>query len=138
MTPSELKGLADRFLQTVFAERDLASLPNVFTSDAVIHDPGGAEYRGADVIRRAVEAFLDAFPDLRFDVEDRIAENDRVAIRFRAGGTHRGEFRGVAPTGKAMSYTGVIIIRFEDGKIAEYWGISDVLSILEQLGAIRR
>jgi steroid delta-isomerase-like uncharacterized protein len=138
MTPSELKGLADRFLQTVFAERDLASLPNVFTSDAVIHDPGGAEYRGADVIRRAVEAFLDAFPDLRFDVEDRIAENDRVAIRFRAGGTHRGEFRGVAPTGKSMSYTGVIIIRFEDGKIAEYWGISDVLSILEQLGAIRR
>jgi predicted ester cyclase len=135
MSPEQIKALAQRFLDQVFVLRDMAALEHLFLPDAVIHDPG-AEYRGTAAIRKGAEALFAGFPDFQFHVEDQIAEHDRIAIRFRGAGTHAGPWRGLEPTGKQMTYTGVVIMRFENQRIAEYWGQSDVLAILQQLGFV--
>ena len=77
-----------------------------------------------------------AFPDYRFDVEDVIAEGDRVAARVRVSGTHRGEMMGLPPTGKRAATSGVEVFRFEEGKMAEHWAAFDVLGMMRQIGMV--
>jgi len=68
--------------------------------------------------------------------DDLIAEDDKVVIRNTVTGTHLGEYRGVPPTGKSVSYNEMFIFRFADGRIAEMWGVVDVYAQLRQLGMI--
>jgi predicted ester cyclase len=68
--------------------------------------------------------------------DDLIAEDDKVVIRNTVTGTHLGEYRGVPPTGKSVSYNEMFILRFADGRIAEVWGVVDVYAQLKQLGMI--
>ena len=63
-----------------------------------------------------------------------VADDEHVAIAYTLTGTHKGDFNGLAPTGKAIEIRGVQIGRFEDAKIVERWGSSDEMGILEQLG----
>ena len=77
-----------------------------------------------------------ACPDLHVELEDVIAEGDRVVGRDVVTGTHRSEFMGIPPTGKAVTYNEIFIARFLNGRIAETWGVVDVLSQMRQLGAI--
>jgi uncharacterized protein YhfF/ketosteroid isomerase-like protein len=74
-----------------------------------------------------------AFPDLRTDIEDLIAERDRVVARLSLRGTHQGEFRGIAPTGRAVHFTAIRVYRVADGKIVESWANQDALGLLTQL-----
>jgi len=77
-----------------------------------------------------------AFPDLHATMEDIIAEEDKVAIRYSVRGTHRGEFMGMAPTGKHFTISGIEILRFAGGKAVEHWGVTDQLAMMQQLGAL--
>jgi predicted ester cyclase len=77
-----------------------------------------------------------AFPDAMVIPEAMVAEGDKVAVRFTVRGTHRGEFMGIAPTGKEVVVQGMDINRMANGKIVERWGIADSLSMLQQLGVI--
>ena len=77
-----------------------------------------------------------AFPDARMDVDDLIAEGDKVAARLTMSGTQRGEFAGIPASGKSMSVTTIDIIRFKNGQVVEHWGATDSAKIMEQLGAI--
>ena len=118
---------------------DLSRAEEVVATDAVEHEevpglPPGTQ--GIDVFRHFVTTFRAAFPDLRITAEDVIAEGDKVAARFTMRGTHRGEFMGIAPTGKSISVTGIDLIRFAGGKAVEHWGQTDDLALLQQLGAI--
>jgi steroid delta-isomerase-like uncharacterized protein len=79
---------------------------------------------------------LEAFPDLHLTVEDMIAEGDKVVVRNTVTGTHRGEYMGLPPTGKSVTYDEIFIFRFVNGRIAETWGVVDVLSQMKQLGVI--
>jgi predicted ester cyclase len=76
------------------------------------------------------------FPDLESTIEDLIAERDKVVAHWRAQATHRGEYMGIPPTGKRVNFTGISIYRMEGGKIAESWGVSDLLGMMQQLGAV--
>jgi uncharacterized protein YhfF len=76
-----------------------------------------------------------AFPDLRTDIEDLIAERDRVVARLSFRGTHQGEFRGIAPTGRAVHFTAIRVYRIADRKIVESWANQDALGLLNQLQA---
>jgi steroid delta-isomerase-like uncharacterized protein len=76
-----------------------------------------------------------AFPDLNVAVDKVVADNDNIAIAYTLTGTHKGDFLGVAATGRRISARGVQISRFEDGKLVERWGSSDQLGILQQIGA---
>ena len=80
--------------------------------------------------------YRSAFPDLRFTIEDMIAEGDKVATCWRAAGTHQGELMGIAPTGKRVEVIGMIVSRFAGGKIVEDLEVMDTLGLLQQLGAI--
>lgn len=77
-----------------------------------------------------------AFPDLLFTADDVVAAGDRVVVRWTATGTNTGSLMGMPPTGKRGSSTGIWIHRLEDGKLVEQWGVSDVLGLLQQLGAL--
>jgi steroid delta-isomerase-like uncharacterized protein len=104
--------------------------------DAQIRTPVPVEARGAQVLKEVFGRLIRAFPDLHITVEDLIAEGDKVVSRNTVTGTHQGEHMGIPPTGKSITYNEIFIIRFEGGRIAETWGVVDVLSQLRQLGAI--
>jgi steroid delta-isomerase-like uncharacterized protein len=79
---------------------------------------------------------LRGLPDLHVAVEDVIAEGDKVVFRATVTGTHQGEYMGLPPTGKSITYNEIFIFRFANGRIAEMWGVVDVFSQMRQLGVI--
>ena len=121
-------------LEDAFNHGKLEALDRGFTPDAVIHDPG-LELRAPAELRQGLVRLRIAFPDFHFTVEDQFATGDRVAIRYRGQGTHHDEFLGVPATGQRIDYTGIIILRLQDGRIAEFWAQPDQLGVLKQLGA---
>jgi len=91
---------------------------------------------GPEAAKQAAADYRRAFPDLRVTVEDLIAEGDKVVGRLRFRGTHLGELDGIAPTGRRVDCTGIVVSRMEGGKIAEDWANFDDLGLMRQLGAI--
>jgi predicted ester cyclase len=77
-----------------------------------------------------------AFPDLHITIEDLIEEGDKVVSRQSVTGTHQGEYMGIPPTGKSITYKEIFILRFAGGRIAETWGVVDLFSQMKQLGVI--
>jgi steroid delta-isomerase-like uncharacterized protein len=78
-----------------------------------------------------------AFPDFRMDVEDLMADGDKTVARVRATATHEGEFMGVPPTGKQIEIQLIDIMRFDDdGLVCEHWGVADMFSLMQQIGAV--
>lgn len=91
---------------------------------------------GAAGVKQVMRGFVEAFGDFRFTVEDVLAEGDTGVARCTITGTHRGEFMGIRPTGTAVTLSLIDIFRFAEGKVVETWGESDMLGLLQQLGAI--
>ncbi|MGV3490713.1 MAG: ester cyclase [Devosia sp.] len=91
--------------------------------------------RGIAAWRAHAKLLLAAFPDIKVEIEDVFAVGDKLAVRVRLTGTHRGEFLGNAPTGKRIDYRSHEIYRFEHGKLAEEWICSDMLTLMTQVGA---
>lgn len=112
------------------------AIDEVVDPDLVFHAPVPMAATGVQALRYVWEVLLRAFPDIHVAVEDVIAEGDKVVYRNTVTGTHRGEYRGLPPTGRSVTYDEIIIIRFAGGRIAEIWGVVDVFSQLRQLGAI--
>lgn len=88
--------------------------------------------------RRHAETLYAAVPDVHVQIEDAVAADDRVAVRTRIKGTHRGEFLGHPGTGRAINYVSHEIYRFKDGKLAEEWICSDSLTLMTQIGALSK
>jgi len=70
------------------------------------------------------------------NVDDQVAEGEQVSTRRTWRATHRGPYRGIAPTGKQVMWTQISVVRFSQGRIVEDWAVADELSILQQLGAL--
>jgi steroid delta-isomerase-like uncharacterized protein len=105
--------------------------------DVLIRTPLPVEATGAQALKEVFATLHEAFPDLHVMVEDLIAEGDKVAGRNSISGTNLGEYQGRPATGKAITYNEIFIFRFVSGRIAETWGVVDVFSQMQQLGAIR-
>ena len=119
----------------MFNEGNLGAVDKFIHPDHENHDPTAPEVpQGPEGVRRLVELYRSAFPDLRFEHGEVVAAGDRVAHRWAFTGTHRGEIMGIEPTGRAVTVQGIEINRIAGGKIAESWAISDALGMLEQLG----
>lgn len=101
-----------------------------------VHFPGEAKPLSIAESKEIMKMFNTAFPDLKFTIEDQIAEGDRVVSRVTTEGTHKGEFQGVAPTGKKVRSSVIAINRIVDNKIAERWTELDNLGIMQQIGAV--
>lgn len=104
--------------------------------DLLFHAPVPNGMTGVQALKQVWVTLLRAFPDLQVAIEDVIAEGDKVVYRNTVTGAHQGEYRGVAPTGKSISYNEIFIFRFTEGRIAEIWGVVDVLAQLRQLGVV--
>ncbi len=105
-----------------------------FGVDAVDHDPAPGQGAGREGFKAFFNELTTAFPDAHIEPAHMVADDEHVAIAYTLTGTHRGDFNGVAPTGKTIEVRGVQIGRFEGGQIVERWGSSDELGILKQLG----
>jgi steroid delta-isomerase-like uncharacterized protein len=133
MSTEENKGLLRRLFEEVWNQGNLATVDELLSADYVLHDPAML-IRGPEGFKAYVAAFRGAFPDLHATIEDQIAEEDKVAMRFTVRATHKGEFQGLPPTGKQVILTGIDIQRIANGKIAENWVNLDALGLLQQLG----
>jgi steroid delta-isomerase-like uncharacterized protein len=118
------------------AEIIARTIDEVVDPDVLIGTPLPIETKGAQALKEVFAVLHRAFPDLHIEIEDVIAEGDRVVTRNTVTGTHRGEYMGLAPTGKSITYKEILIARFADGRVAETWAVVDVLSQMRQLGAI--
>ncbi len=124
------KALVRRFLEAQ-ARGDVETLDELMASDFVDRSvlPGQGPTR--EDYKRSVVEMLAAFSNTSFTVEKQIAEGDFVASRFSGRSVHRGTFLGVAPTGEETSYSGMTFHRVVEGRIAEEWGESDFLNVIE-------
>jgi steroid delta-isomerase-like uncharacterized protein len=80
--------------------------------------------------------FNKAFPDLTRNIVDLVAEGDKVAVSINVTGTYKGEFQGIPPTGKQISFTAMDILTIIDGKVIEEWATADMMGLMQQIGAI--
>ncbi len=89
---------------------------------------------GIEALKVAFRRFHDAFPDLHITLDDVIAAGDRVAARWTATGTHRGELAGIAATGRSVRWSGIDFYRLDQGMVVEWWRNDDFVGLLHQLG----
>jgi steroid delta-isomerase-like uncharacterized protein len=116
---------------------DLEAVMRFMRPDFVSHFPGApAPIEGIDAWKQLFGAYRSAFPDLRIDVVDELAEGDLGAARYTMSGTHLGEFNGIPPTGKRVSVEGIGIFRMVEGRIAEEWQQPNLLGLMQQLGVV--
>ena len=87
--------------------------------------------RGVEAFKQLVMLYHLSAPDIRFEIQEQLAEGNKVATRWIVHGTHQGEFMGIAPSGQRMSVTGMSFHRIEQGRIQESWDDWDALSILQ-------
>jgi steroid delta-isomerase-like uncharacterized protein len=108
-------------------------LDDLLSADFVEHEHvPGIPPTGAGIAEKYT-LLRTGFPDLRFTIEDLFHVGDRVAVRTTVAGTHTGEFRGLAPTGRRFDVTAVGIFRIQDGRIVEHWGVFDQVAMLADL-----
>ena len=138
MAERENMALVERYFGEVRNQRNSAAAQQIFAPDVAVHvdTASGAEVvRGVSAIRETVGEYLSGVPDLRFEIQDMVTGGDKIAVRWRAEGTHSGSLHGLPGTGKQVSFGGIDIFRVAGGKIAEGWSSYDRLSIMQQIGA---
>jgi predicted ester cyclase len=133
------KGTFRRFhdaLNTGDAELISKTIDELVEPNAVIRTPLPIEATGAQLAKEVFGRLLRAYPDLHITVEDLIEEGDKIVSRNVVTGTHQGEYMGLPPTGKSVTYNEIFIVRFAGGRIAESWGVVDVFAQMKQLGVV--
>ena len=123
-------------LEEIWNHGNLMILDERFADDFVGHHQM-EEDRGSDGPKNNILPLRTAFPDYHLAVEDEIAEGDKVVIRWTGRGTHTGEFMGIAPTGKQVTFSGISIYRLANCKVIEAWSNSDILGVMQQLGLVQ-
>jgi predicted ester cyclase len=131
------KELVRRFYEEVYGEWNMALADDVISPQFTSHDWPEGGPTGPKAFRDYYSAIRSAVADARYEVDDLIAEGDRVVVRWRLLGTHEGAFRGIAPTGRSITLEGIAIYRVKDGKLMERWVVSDVYGVLEASGVTR-
>jgi steroid delta-isomerase-like uncharacterized protein len=132
----ENKEVVRRFFAEVINAGRMDRADAFVTADYIEHQqlPGAEGRQGIEIAKAFLSMMRSAFPNYRFDIEDLIAEGDKVVARLTVSGTQRGAMLGLGPTGRRVRTSGIEEFRFADGKIAEHWAVFDALGMLRQLG----
>jgi steroid delta-isomerase-like uncharacterized protein len=135
---SELnKKVVRRLFEEVWNKGNLPLADELFTPNYAHHDASTPDVgRGPESEKKRATLYRSAFPDIRLNIEDIIAEGETVMARWSCRGTHKGDLSGIAPTGKQFNISGVSIARFANGKMAEGWVNWDALGLMQQLGVV--
>jgi steroid delta-isomerase-like uncharacterized protein len=128
-TPQENVALVQKFYEEAINQRDTSTCERLLTDDFVHNN----EFRGRAGQQTAVNAFLEAFPDLKNQILMTVAEADKVAAHQKWTGTHEGEFLGIEPTSRKVTFTSTAILLIHQGQIAQAWDEVDLLGIQTQL-----
>lgn len=135
MSAEENKAIISHFYEEL-DKGNLDVVDKVLATNCVWHYPSDVDVRGPEGYKEYGAPFYTAFPDIKHVIEDMIAEGDKVVARFTMPGTHKGEFMGIAPTGKKVVVTAIGIFHIVDGKFNEVWVELDSMGMLQQLGAV--
>jgi predicted ester cyclase len=134
----ENKALMLRYFEEAYNRRNVSIADEIHHPEFIEH-PNSVHAAGAvgsTEVKRFLSDLLSAMPDLRFEVQDQIAERDLVVTRWRLSGTMKGSLFGFPPTGKSGTITGININRIRDGKAIEAWIELDMLGAMHQFGII--
>jgi steroid delta-isomerase-like uncharacterized protein len=132
----DFKEMAIRYVDNAWNRGNLDVLDDLMTPDFVDHGASAGETSSLEEHKDLIRMTRSAFPDLFNRVEDLVSEDNKVAIRWTAEGTHQGKWRGIAPTGKRIAISGVTILRIEGGKITERWSYYDSSYLLQLSGIL--
>jgi steroid delta-isomerase-like uncharacterized protein len=129
------KSLSRRWFEEVWNQGRTRAIDELLAPDCVAHGLGeeGQPLRGPEHFRRFYDQFRSAFPDVRILVQEVLAEGDWTAVRFAAQATHTGRGIGVAPTGRPINVTGMSMMRWANGQIAEAYNEFDAAALLRQI-----
>jgi steroid delta-isomerase-like uncharacterized protein len=137
MSAEESKALVRHFLDVALNQANLDAGATFVSGDFVVHFGGLPEpFHGVEAWKQLARDFFAAFPDLHITTEDMLADDNKVAVRYTATGTHKGPFQGIPATGNSFTMTGMGIYRIADSKIVEEWLQDDILGLMQQLGVI--
>ena len=135
MTVDEHKAIVHRYYEDVLNQGKMEALEELSTTKYVEHSPLPGQANGLAGLRQRVATLRSAFRP-HFTIDELIAEQDKVVVRWTNRGTHQGDFLGIPATGKSFTITGIDIHALRDGKMAEHWDVVDQLGLLQQLGLI--
>jgi len=133
--PEQAREITRRFIEEVFNHGRLDLIEDLVALDALEHEalPIATGEMRTD-LRTWLSELRRAFPDYHVELEDLIVEGDKVVVRERITGTNRGPFLGIPPTGRPICVDAIDILRIEDGRVVEHWGIADSTTMVRQLG----
>lgn len=118
-----------------YTQQNMEKAEKLYSPKHIFHFPG-APPMDWNIHKQFIVGLSKAFPDLHFKVEDLLTEGDKVAYRLTVSGTHKGEFQGIPPTDRKLSFTSMGISNIVDGKVAEDWVDADTMGLMQQLGVI--
>jgi predicted ester cyclase len=118
-----------------YNHQDMEKAENLFSPKHIFHFPG-VPPMDWNSHKQFIIGLSKAFPDLHFKIEDIVAEGDKVAYRLTVSGTHKGEFQGIPPTNKKVSFSSTGVSKIVDDKVAEDWVDADTLGLMQQLGVL--
>ena len=136
MSTEQNKALVRRFVEAS-NQGNLDALDELIADNFVNHSPyaqGGTT--GIEGVKQFTRMIQSGFPDSEWIIDDMIAEDDKVVIRWSSRGTHQGEAFGIPATGRQVVVTGIEVYRVASGKLAETWGEVDMLGLMQQLGVV--
>jgi steroid delta-isomerase-like uncharacterized protein len=132
----DIKAIQRRFVEEYQSKGEVATAEELLAPDFVDHTPFGPFAPDRDGVLALFAMLREAFPDLRAEIHDMVAEGDKVVTRKTFHGTHRGPFMGIDPTGKAVAFDVIDIVRITDGRMRDHWNVVDAMSFMQQLGVV--
>lgn len=124
-----------RMLWNAAQASDYSKIETIYDENVTYHGPAGEERKGRNAAIDVARTFRSAFPDVTIQLEQLVGEGDFVVSRVRLSGTHKGEFNGIAPTGKKIDLKWVMnMVCIKNGKVIEEWEMYDELDLMRQLG----
>lgn len=133
--PDDPKALMRRFYDEI-NKGNLDALDELLADDIVEHERFPGLEPTKQGVKQVFATLRAAFPDLRMEPHEVIAEGDLVCARITSTGTHRGEFMGIPASGRQIEIDTIDIVRVRDGQAAEHWGVTDSMTMMQQLGAL--
>ncbi|GAC1637530.1 MAG: ester cyclase [Candidatus Acidiferrum sp.] len=131
------KNVVRRLFEEVWNKGNVSVADELFSSSYNHHDSSSPDFgRGPESEKKRATLYRNAFPDMRFTIEEIVAEGETVVARWSCRGTHKGDLNGIAPTGKQFNITGVSIARFTNGKMFEGFVNWDALGLMQQVGVV--
>ena len=134
MGVEENKANQRRVWEEAFGKGNLEVIDELFAPSYYFRSPLGIDIKGAEGFKQNLAMMRSAFPDMHISIDDMLADDDKVVTHFTLTGTFKGEMMGIAPTGKKVTVTGVVITRWVNGKEVEAWESLDTLAFYQQLG----